>query len=75
MVYRKRPLGSSGVLAALLISPREFAYAVCGACSRRLYYTYAGEDCPFCGAAVTEFVEGRLPEARGGGPGRGQRAR
>lgn len=69
MVNRKRPFGSSGVLAALLIAPRSFAYYICSGCMRTLFYTYAGETCPFddCGALVTAefYVEGYMPDARG----------
>jgi hypothetical protein len=60
---RKRPFGSSGVLAALLIAPRTFSFCVCMGCLRDLFYTYPGEECPHCGAAVTAecYVEGELP--------------
>jgi hypothetical protein len=64
---RKRPFGSSGVLAALLIAPRSFAYCVCMGCLRDLFYTYPGEECPHCGAAVTAeaYVEGEMPGVDG----------
>lgn len=59
---RKRPRGSSGVLAALLIAPRDFGYTFCAPCNRKLFYTYVGEKCPFCEAVVTAFTVGSLPE-------------
>jgi hypothetical protein len=83
---RKRPRGSSGVLAALLIAPRTFSFCVCQNCLHSLYYTYVGEECPHCGARVTAecYVEGELPEqanrlkldfrARGREPGSGASA-
>lgn len=61
---RKRPEGTSGVLAALLIAPRTFCYCVCSRCLRELFYTYPGESCPFCDAPVY-FVEGVLPAGAG----------
>jgi hypothetical protein len=60
---RKKPFGASGILAALLISPREFLYANCAPCERTLFYTYAGESCPFCGTIVEDFQEGAIPSA------------
>lgn len=67
MSDRKRPRGSSGVLAALLIAPRTFCYCVCMSCLRDLFYTYVGETCPHCGAVLTAecYVEGELPDASG----------
>lgn len=62
---RKRPLGSSGALAALLISPRAFGYFICKGCMRDLFYTYEGEECPFCGAVVDWYVEGGISGGRG----------
>jgi hypothetical protein len=64
---RKKPHGSSGVLAALLISPRTFSFCVCPGCMRDLYYTYVGELCPVCGTLVTPeyHVEGEMPDADG----------
>jgi hypothetical protein len=56
-----------GALAALLISPRDFYYAVCHSrecAGRRLYYTYTGEECPFCGERVGPMVAGTLPQPR-----------
>lgn len=66
-MYRTKPRGSSGALAALLISPRTFSFCVCARCMRNLFYTYVGEDCPHCGAVVTPdyYVEGEMPDARG----------
>lgn len=64
---RKKPRGSSGVLAALLISPRTFSFCVCPGCMRNLYYTYVGESCPGCGTRITPeyHVEGEIPDADG----------
>lgn len=65
---RQRPRGSSGVLAALLIAPRSFSFCVCQGCLHMLFYTYVGEECPFCDALVTaeSYVEGELPEQANG---------
>lgn len=71
---RKRPFGSSGVLASLYISPRTYAFFVCPRCLRELYFTLAGETCPLefggaeCGALITaeHYVQGEMPDARGG---------
>ncbi len=30
MTNRKKPFGSSGIEAAMLIAPRSFLYAICG---------------------------------------------
>jgi len=71
MVDRKKPFGSSGILAALVIAPRDFLYAVCGSepCAlatdgegRKLFYTYAGEECPHCDVVVTNWITGELPK-------------
>ena len=58
---RRKPQFASGVLAALLISPRYFHYTVCAVCERSLFYTYVGELCPFCNTEVTEGHSGQLP--------------
>lgn len=63
---RKKPLGGSGILAALLISPRAFAYTVCDGCERKLFYTYTDEQCPHCGSPVTRFVAGHIPAPASG---------
>ena len=62
--FRRRPGGpGDGVLAALLISPRDFLYTRCAGCNLNLYYTYPGEPCPFCDRTVGGFITGRLPTA------------
>ena len=79
---RKKPFGSSGILAALLIAGREFLYAVCGSepCAmatdgkgRELYYTYEGEECPHCGVVVTNWITGNLPKEQKVEPQRNER--
>ncbi|HEX8746847.1 MAG TPA: hypothetical protein VF717_06570 [Pyrinomonadaceae bacterium] len=60
---RKQPFKAVGVLAAILISPRDFLYTNCEKCEVTLYYTYVGEECPFCGTIITDFQQGRLPKA------------
>jgi hypothetical protein len=69
MSDRSRPQGR-GALRALLIAPRTFAYYVCvKGCMRSLYFTYAGEACPFddCGAPITAecYVQGEIAGADG----------
>jgi hypothetical protein len=49
------------VLALLLFAPRDFLTTFCERCRRTLYYTYAGEECPFCGSVVEHVFEGRIP--------------
>ena len=61
MPDRRKPLDGNGALAALLVAPRDFCFTYCEHCNRNLYYTYRGEPCPFCGAVVTWFVKGNLP--------------
>lgn len=58
---RSKPALASGFAASLQIAPRDYHYTVCSGCDRKLYFTYVGEDCPHCGAAVTVFVEGQVP--------------
>lgn len=70
---RKQPFKAVGVLAAILISPRNFLYTNCEKCERTLYYTYAGESCPFCGTVVTDFQRGQLPKTENGN-GRGKQS-
>jgi hypothetical protein len=74
---RKQPFKAVGVLAAILISPRNFLYTNCAVCEISLYYTYAGEECPFCGTVVEDFQQGVLPKARveGSSNGNGRRPR
>jgi hypothetical protein len=58
---RRLPRGASRVLGALLIAPRDFLTTFCERCRRTLYYTYAGEPCPFCETLVERVFEGRIP--------------
>lgn len=60
---RKLPMSASRVLAWLLVAPRDFLTTFCEKCRRTLYYTYVGETCPFCEAAVEMAFEGRVPIA------------
>lgn len=62
MLNRRQPFGASGALAALLIGGRDFNFTCCESCRRKLYFTYLGEECPFCDAVVGMFVAGVLPK-------------
>lgn len=59
---RRKPHLASGILAALLLAPRDFAYTLCDSCQRKLFYIYPGELCPHCNARVKHFVEGQFPD-------------
>ena len=58
---RRLPRSASRILAALLVSERNFLTTFCEVCRRTLYYTYAGEPCPFCETLVETVFEGRIP--------------
>jgi hypothetical protein len=74
MLMRRRPAYSSGAAASLLIAPRTFSYVLCWVCLRDLFFTYVGEDCPFCETPVVDFIAGDLPPAEEPSGARGQLA-
>lgn len=67
MTNRKIPQGR-GALRALLVAPRTFAFYVCmGGCMRSLYFTFAGETCPFDDCGVPG-ADGRTIDFRSRSP-------